>query len=812
MRTQLLNLLKGNEKIIVTEGLDTRLSVQPFVDYLKEKSKNITTIKSAFIQFVLEQFAKHPKIDDGLTIENISDYQHLLDLIFASLSTSVEDEEQNMWALCAPIQPFIFYGTNAFYDLLLDEKTGELKQEVLETQLEIIQTKRPELIYTLILEKVYNFPNAFKTELVRTLVDQQSGLRKYFRLNFDMRFLKVVVKDDRPEITSDQIQAILHGLKPLETLFQVLPFHKFRFEGFSVVTLADVTSQFSLENIKNVIVNRGSDPSSCYFTTIIESLKCMVSNDTIEFGMLPMLKVNDKLVFNESTCLNSILINSARSHGIAEEAYLGVAEHYFKNPKLLLFKTITAEDEARQIYLKLLKQDGIRSYALIPIFYNNKLSGVLEVFSRKDNVLTDQVIAKLDPALPLIAQVLQANIDEFNGMIDQIVKDKFTSLQPSVQWKFNEAAWLFLKKSFDGGKNVSMDNIFFRDVYPLYGAIDIRNSTLERNDASRRDHESHYRKLQDTLAAIKEKTNLPIIGELIYKVRKRFGTLLDAETGNEAVNIHDFLQNEVDPVLGYFSRTKLETVELIREYYMAVDEQNGIAYENRRQLEQSMEMITGAINNYLELFINQERQSFPFYFEKFRTDGIEYDMYIGQSIQPDVPFDLLYLKNLRLWQVASMAAIAKITHYLKPQMAKPLETTQLIFANSHTIDICFRNDERRFDVEGAYNIRYQIIKKRIDKVNLKGTNERLTQVGKIAIIYFNSKDAEEYVKYIQYLQEQKTLLNDLEEVELEELQGVRGLKALRVSVNMELETESDEWSALKDDQRANRLTGSTSSH
>ncbi len=223
---------------------------------------------------------------------------------------------------------------------------------------------------------------------------------------------------------------------------------------------------------------------------------------------------------------------------------------------------------------------------------------------------------------------------------------------------------------------------------------------------------------------------------------------------------------------------------MIDTYYEAVDEHNGIASENRRQLEQSMEIVTSAINNYLDLFISEQKQSFPFYFEKFRTDGIEYDIYIGQSIAPQIPFDLLYLKNLRLWQVASMAGIAKLTYLLQPQLPKQLETTQLIFTNSHTIDICFRNDERRFDVEGAYNIRYQIIKKRIDKVCLKGTSERLTKTGKIAVIYFSNREAEEYIKYIQYLQEQKSLLDDLEEVELEELQGVRGLRALRVGVDV----------------------------
>ena len=73
-------------------------------------------------------------------------------------------------------------------------------------------------------------------------------------------------------------------------------------------------------------------------------------------------------------------------------------------------------------------------------------------------------------------------------------------------------------------------------------------------------------------------------------------------------------------------------------------------------------------------------------------------------------------------------------------------------------------------------------KKRIDKVRIKGTNERLTQPGKIALAYFSQKEADEYLGYIQYLQEQKILENDLEELELEELQGVSGLKALRVSV------------------------------
>lgn len=123
--------------------------------------------------------------------------------------------------------------------------------------------------------------------------------------------------------------------------------------------------------------------------------------------------------------------------------------------------------------------------------------------------------------------------------------------------------------------------------------------------------------------------------------------------------------------------------------------------------------------------------------------------------------------------------------YHRTSPPKALQTTQLIFSRHKTIDINFRNHERRFDVAGASNIRYQMIKKRIDKVHIRHTNERLTQPGKIAIVYFNKNDVEDYLPFISYLQEMKTLENNLEELELEDLQGVNGLKAIRVGVMLD---------------------------
>jgi hypothetical protein len=87
-------------------------------------------------------------------------------------------------------------------------------------------------------------------------------------------------------------------------------------------------------------------------------------------------------------------------------------------------------------------------------------------------------------------------------------------------------------------------------------------------------------------------------------------------------------------------------------------------------------------------------------------------------------------------------------------------------------------------VDGAYNVRYEIMKKRIDKAVVMGTTERLTQPGKIAVVYSQAGEAAEYRDYIAYLQAQGYLHGKVEKLELEELQGVSGLRALRVAVNL----------------------------
>jgi hypothetical protein len=787
MQTMTINI---NEKFTLT-NLDTAFSLRPFINFLKKSLKHDSSLKDKLTAFLLEKLGEFPELEDDLPLDNLDKYRDVLELIFVSMSNVTEDETRLPWALGMPLRPHFVYGTDAFQKLMVDTKNSKLKKAVVEGGEEMMRQRNLRIAYTFILERIYNFAPFHKNEIIHSFVDEQTGLLRHLKINIDTRFIDVIPVGEIPDLNAITATGHIdedHGFEKLE---RVLPLSLFKFRGMSVVTITDETAKYAVETIKNAMVNLHRKEEDKCRHDVTRSLKTLVQNDAIDFNVTPLFRINDKLVLPHMHEFKSVMMGDNTeecSSGAARSAYQAFAENYIKNPQPLIYKTISTKEAKLYPFLSACTRTGIQSFIVLPLYYNNNLAGMLEIYTRKPGILDEKVLALLEPAYPVLAQLVQLSIDDFDSAIDSVIREKFTSLQPAVQWKFNEAAWNYLQEVEYNGKG-KIETVGFESVYPLYGAVDIRNSTIERNQAQLSDLQQQFAILLETLQEVKKHYSLALTDEMIYKCRKWKNTLDDSLTPHSEVKLTDFLEKEAVSFLKHFKLTHPGSASIVEKYFAATEEMTGSAWTNRRELEESMQSVNTAVNNYLDLMKDELQQSYPCYFERFRTDGVEYDIYIGQSIAPQKPFDILYLKNLRLWQISSMAAIAKITNGLLPKLSKPLQTTQLIFIHSNTIDISFRNDERRFDAEGGYNIRYQVIKKRIDKVHVADTNERLTQPGKIALVYFNRRDADEYISHIQYLQEQGILLNDLEFLDLEELQGVAGLKALRVGINLEYDHE-----------------------
>ncbi|HEX5151047.1 MAG TPA: GAF domain-containing protein [Parafilimonas sp.] len=777
-------IINFSERSPIAGLLKAELSFQPFVDFIENKRANDTTVKKEMLRFVQDGLKKFPSLNQPVPNDQLDNYKELLELIYAALTGITTEQGEIFWALGMPASMTIFYGTDALYNLLLDKNGKAIKADI-SKEISESDSRKIIMLYSIILQRFYEYTLPLKNEVIHYFIDPETGLSKYYKVNFDDRFINIILKQKLPALNFRKIEQ--HSSRPalVEYLQKVLPLDAFTYEGFNVISLADVTIEYSIESIKNSITETSVKPKEVCVADVKRSLKTLVGCNTIEFGFIPFVEMNKRPLLDFGSLSNSVLLHYGRNGTIPEATFLSMVNDFIKNPVPIFLKDLGRYKNSSNSLITMLKASGNAAFALIPLFYNGLLTAVLEVYSAEAGKLDEKKLLKLHEALPYLAQLLKTSVDDFHHKIANIVNAKFTALQPSVRWKFNEAAWHYMYNGFLQKKEPELESIRFEKVYPLFGAIDIRNSSVERNMATREDLYYNLSLLIETFTKIKGNYKLDLIDEMIFKSKKWLNTVSESLTPQEEYRLNNFLENEALVALRHVKKIQPVTAGSIDEYLESLDDKTGETHKNRRNLETSMQMINKTIIDYLDEAKNDLQVSYPYYFEKFRTDGVEYDIYIGQSISPDISFDVLYLKNLRLWQLKSMAAIYKKVKGLELQMPRRLFITQLIFINAEPIDIAFRNDEKRFDVDGAYNIRYQVIKKRIDKVHLKDSEERLTQPGKIALVYFNKEDAEDYISYINFLQEQDVLENDLEYLDLEELQGVSGLKALRVGINLD---------------------------
>ena len=447
---------------------------------------------------------------------------------------------------------------------------------------------------------------------------------------------------------------------------------------------------------------------------------------------------------------------------------------------------------------KNLKEAGYQSAIFAPIADNGKLLGVLEIGSPNKNELNSVVATKLEDIMPFIVTSVLRSVAEEANFIDAIIQTECTTVHSSVYWKFQQEARNFIKDSLNNEEDPSFNEIVFENVSPLYGQIDIKDSSNARNVAIQHDLLIQLTDINKVLTHVWNKTKLPIYEELIFRVSNHLDEIKGTLHTNSEQSIFNFVMDEIKPVFEHLKNEDIEFEKDILAYEKNIDENTHSYYDHRKNYDSSVMTINKKLAQLIDKRQDEAQVMFPHYFERYKTDGIEHNMYIGKEITKERDFSPIYLNNLRLWQLQVMCEMENKHYEIKADLPVPLDVASLILVYNTSLSIRFRMDEKRFDVDGTYNARYEIIKKRIDKSFVKGTNERLTQTGKMVIVYSQKSDELEYLRYIKFLKSKGYFTGKVEIVELEGLQGVAGLKAIRAEILYKKGEESERTFTYED--------------
>ena len=621
-------------------------------------------------------------------------------------------------------------------------------------------------------------------------------------MRLDGRFIDVRPVDEMPKMPESIFDYTSNRLLTIEELMQQVSLDKFVFEGLTVIRINDVTEQAVIAEMKNKLLDSNFVSDNTAYTDLEKQIQNLIGLKDLTIGLTPFFKINGHYVYSNLHNNNSLLFRHLQSTGEKDEIsdYCKLLFRYNNQP--VLYESLTEDILGEVQCLPYYHKAGSRCMIICPLKQQNELLGMLEISSKQPGYLKPEHISKLEAAIPMFTLGLEKSLEQLNNQVDKVIKKKFTAVQPAVEWKFTEASLNYIVNMYEK-QDSGIERIVFDDVFPLYGAIDVRNSSTARSHSVQLDMLEQLELARKVVRKAQAAMSFPLLQEIEFKIDRHIASASDVLQSEEEMSVYDFLQGQVISVFNHLRDTEPAVKNEIEEYFSSLDPQLGMLYKHRKEYEDSISLI----NHTLARFIDKEQAAaqkvYPHYFERYITDGLEFNIFMGQSISPRKKFDEIYLRNMKMWQLTVLTKAAKVTHKLEQELSQVLRTAQLILAHSQPLSISFRTEERKFDVDGAYNTRYEIVKKRIDKVRIKETNERLTQPGKIAIVYSQAKDAAEYTEYIEFLQSKNLIKPGIEKHDLEELQGVSGLKALRVDVDFDTEPRMEkkiELSATTSDQ------------
>ena len=748
------------------------LSFAPLIKFWKNKTNSRDRGTALLAREIIQQLDTAldlltPIRDAGL----LTRHKPFIDLLMSGLFAFAQREQQ----MAQAVRPFSlegFYRTNRFTRFLKNNRLSIVNNK------DVRSIRQDAIVRAgcMILNTFYGQRFPLKDPYIFTARADDTQVETHYKAALNLDFLEIKKKRALPALSEEEIFELINNFDQPELWLEKIPPTHFEFHGLVAVYLVDVTEEEAMSRIRQFLLQRDA--------VLEESTIAQMEDLLSSYFDIPGLRLGlTEYRPSELSAVNTTL--TIRQHLLKKDfPKLKIKPYdqsiYFQavhDRRANIFQNIGKIKEKTPLEKQLI-QEGIQSIYIAPLARSTgEIFGILELGAPGPYALNSFTRLKIKEIQPLFRSALSRKVDEINNAISAVIRKKYTNIHPTVEWRFLEEANRILS-----GETAEPRTIIFKNVYPLYGQADVVGSTMQRNRAIQADVMENWQELLVMLQLAKKygatEKNDAII-RLVEEIKEGHETILtpdEEEESRELVNavIHPHLEN--------IKKLHPNLTQHWERYHQLIDPHLGIITTRRKNFENSMLKINQTIVNFLNEEEAAMQRVLPHYFERYQTDGISYDLFLGNALLKTKKFEMQQLKTFRLWQLKSMCELTRKVASLQSELLHRMTTAQLILVYSAPMTIRFRMDEKKFDVDGNENVRYALLKKRIDKALIKGTANRLTLPGKVAIVYAQDKDRQEYEKYLNYLIENKYIESAVEDLELAPLQGIKGLKAFRITV------------------------------
>jgi hypothetical protein len=563
----------------------TLISFHKLIESLEKIALSDVDYRSNYAKAVLKEIELIPEFRTG--IENLSSIENnktLIEHILADLfPTSLTNNE--IKAVTIPFQNLTFNYSERFKRIL--NAAGEFDLTIRDFSDDEFYI----LSCTLILNSYYGQQFDYNKPLFYD-IPNSDGIINHYRILYNADFIEISPTDKAIALSSEDIDELMDNYNNIDLWKNKFPLESWILKGFAILTLYDATKESAISNLKTNLlksekgqtdINKNSD---AIFRSIFKV-------PDLRIGLVIYNEEEGKIKrppFKNGELESFILLNE--NEVPCEKAFLGCSfstlledKKPFSISNVEHFSTIPRNE----MFAKHLLAQGIKSCILAPVIKDNKLLGIMELVSSTSRALNSINANNLDLILPFIVDALERYNTDLENQLEAIIQREYTAIHSSVYWKFRNEAQKYFHTS-TSTKDYIFKEIVFKEVYPLYGQIDIKGSSEHRNSTVKEDLKNQLNVLAEIFEDLEASSSLPILEQRKFEMQSYSGQLESELKADTELQIQNYIQKEIHPIL---SNSKIEGKGqlLINSYFENLDAKTGLFYQARKKFDDAMSII-----------------------------------------------------------------------------------------------------------------------------------------------------------------------------------------------------------------------------
>lgn len=427
---------------------DGPFNIQFSFQWLIERWERIVATEKGWstqqAQELLKKVDQYPELKEGITnLNQLVDYEAIIsDLLIELFPKALTGNE--IKAVTLPFQNLLINKSQRFAAIINDAGSS------LEFAIRDFNSHQFYVLNCcLILREFYGIDLDFSKPLFYD-IPTKAGILKHYRILYNADFLRPIPTSESKSISQDDINLLIDNYDDLTLWKEMFPPGSWDLKGFAIVSLVDVTIENALSTLK-------SNLSSSFMASDVDDrltsiFKSIFRVDELRVGFTFYDSAENRFYRNRlAPGIRSFLLpdkgsdecrylsdNSVYSDIAGQHNYIAVS-----NVNSLLDRF--PDDKPA----KVLRMQGAQSFILAPIIKDGNMLGILELISPNVGDLNSVSAHKLDFIMPFLIDTIERRVNEIQDRTQALIQNNYTSLHPSVYWKFRLEADQYFQKYYE---------------------------------------------------------------------------------------------------------------------------------------------------------------------------------------------------------------------------------------------------------------------------------------------------------------------------------------------------------------------------